>query len=221
MKAELTSTQAEVLAAIRGRLDRGEPPPTYRDLCAEFGWASTGTARDHLRALERKGYLELPGGRRHRQIRVKDEPRRATPVPVIGRVVAGLPILASQNHEGRIAVPDDWLDRDPHFALRVSGDSMVGAGILDGDYAIIRHQPTAEDGEIVAATLEGDTTLKRLRRRGRRHALVAENPRYAPIDIRTETAVIHGVVVGLMRPYSSRRSVQRTAGSRSRIRHDS
>jgi repressor LexA len=213
MDAELTPTQAEVLAAIRGRVDRGEPAPTNRELCAEFGWASTGTARDHLRALERKGQVELPGGGGHRQVRLKHHARHATQVPVIGRVVAGVPVLAEQDIEMRIAVPSEWLDRSPHFALRVAGDSMAGAGILQGDCVIVRHQATAHDGEIVVATIDGESTLKRLQRRGKRYALVAENPRYAPIEIGTEAATIHGVVVGLLRrvgvPESMRAPVRR------------
>jgi repressor LexA len=205
MDRPLTPAQSEVLAAIRRRLDRGEPAPTYRDLCAEFGWASTGTARDHLRALERKGHVELPGGRGHRQIRLKDAPPPSGSVPLVGRVSAGLPVLAEQNLEGRIAVPGEWLDRGSHFALQVCGESMVGAGILDGDHVIVRQEAAAEDGDIVAATVEGETTLKRLRRRGSRYALIAENPRYPAIDIRTDGVTIHGVVVGLMRTYGRRR----------------
>ena len=221
MDADLTSMQAEVLAAIRNRLERGEPAPTYRELCAEFGWASTGTARDHLQALERKGHVELPGGGGHRQIRLRSHARHATQVPVIGRVVAGVPVLAEQNIERRIAVPAEWLDRSPHFALRVAGDSMSGAGILEGDCVIVRQQETAEDGEIVVATLEGESTLKRLRRRGKRYALVAENPRYAPIEIGTEAAAILGVVVGLMRCLGSPKSMRAPAKrGRKAIRRD-
>ncbi len=200
----LTQVQADVLAAIRGRLDRGEPPPTYRDLCAEFGWGSTGTVRDHLRALARKGYLELSGGRAHRQIRLLDESPAASRVPLVGRVVAGVPLAAEENVESRIPVPEEWIGRGRHFALRVNGDSMMNAGILDGDCVVVRQQATAEDGDIVVATLDGETTLKRLRRSGRRVSLAAENPRYRPIEVQSENAVVQGVVVGLMRGYLGR-----------------
>ena len=219
MDRPLTPAQAEVLAAVRRRLDRGEPAPTYRDLCAEFGWASTGTARDHLRALERKGYVELPAGRRHRQIRLKNAPARGVSVPLVGRVVAGLPVFAEQNLEGQMAVPREWLDRGSHFALQVSGDSMVGAGILDGDRVIVREETEAADGDIVAATIEGETTLKRLQRRGNRYRLVAENPRYPAIDIRTDTVTIHGVVVGLMRSYGPQWAILGGADGRGRTLH--
>jgi repressor LexA len=221
METALTTIQAKVLAAIRDRLDRGESAPTYRDLCAQFGWSSTGTARDHLRALERKGHLELPGGRGHRQIRLTEAAPATTRVPLVGQVVAGVPLLAEENVEGRVPVPSEWLDRRPHFAVHVAGDSMVNAGILDGDCVIVRQQATAENGEIVVTTLDGETTLKRLLRRGRRVALIAENPLYAPIEIRTEDAVIQGVVVGLLRAYGGRDSGwKRTPGARRNARHD-
>ncbi|HNP15362.1 MAG TPA: transcriptional repressor LexA [Terrimesophilobacter sp.] len=206
MDRSLTAAQAKVLAAIRRRLDENEPAPTYRDLCAEFGWASTGTARDHLRALACKGHVELPGGRRHRQIRLKDAPGRGVSIPLVGRVVAGKPVAAEQSLEGRIAVPGEWVGRGSHFALLVYGESMLGAGILDGDHVIVRQEAAAEDGDIVAATVEGETTLKRLRRRGSRCALVAENPHYPAIDVGTDGVTIHGVVVGLLRKYGPRRS---------------
>jgi repressor LexA len=209
----LTPIQAEVLETIQRRLDRGEPVPTYRDLCAEFGWRSTGTARDHLRALERKGRLELSGGRAHRQIRLPEESPAVVRVPLVGRVVAGLPITADENVEARIPVPAEWTGRTAHFALHVDGDSMKDAGILDGDCVVVRRQTTAEDGDIVVATLDGETTLKRLRRRGRRVTLVAENPSYRPIEVRTESSVIQGVVVGLLREYD--------VGARGRFRRGS
>jgi repressor LexA len=197
--APLTPIQAKVLDAVRRRADRGQPPPTYRELCAEFGWGSTGTARDHLQALARKGYLELSGG--HRSVRLREERPALTRVPLVGRVVAGVPVTSEEHAEAMIAVPAQWTARGSYFALRVSGDSMRDAGILDGDEAVVRRQATAKDDDIVVATLDGETTLKRLQLRGSRARLVAENPRYRPIDIRTESAIIHGVVVGLMRAY--------------------
>ncbi len=219
MVSALTPIQANVLAAIQRRLDGGEPSPTYRDLCAEFGWASTGTARDHLRALERKGFVELSGGRGHRQIRLGEEAPPASRVPLLGRVVAGVPISAEEHVEARIPVPGEWIDRHAHFALLVSGDSMNDAGILEEDCVIVRRQATAEDGEIVVATLDGETTLKRLRRRGKRVTLVAENRRYPPIEVQTESATIHGVVVGLLRTYGAPRARRNRTEKRRIARH--
>lgn len=193
----LTPAQAELLATIRDRASRGEPAPSYRDLCAEFGWASTGTARDHLRALARKGYITLGGGRA-RQVRLVDAPAAVARVRMLGRVVAGRPEAAAELDEGEIAVPAAWLTRGRHFALAVDGDSMRDAAILDGDTVVVREQITAKDGEIVVATVEGETTVKRLKIGIDGIRLVAENSRYVPIDVHGEVT-IHGVVVAVMR----------------------
>jgi repressor LexA len=181
-------------------VDQGEPAPTYRELCAEFGWASTGTIRDHLRALVRKGHVELTG--KHRQIRLRNERAAIARVPLVGRVVAGVPVISDENIEQRIPVPAAWATRGTFFALRVAGDSMRGAGILQGDQVVVRQQSVAADRDIVVATIEGETTIKRLRLRGRRVMLVPENPRYRSIEVRAEEAIIQGVVVGLMRECS-------------------
>ena len=202
MKESLTPAQGRVLRAIQTSQDAGEPTPTYRDLCAQLGWKSTGTVRDHLRALERKGYIELSRGRGHRRIRLQGRAALASGVPLLGTVVAGIPVSSEEFVEARVPVPAQWIDRDPHFALRVRGDSMKNAGILEGDCVIVRHQSTANDGDIVVATLEGETTLKRLRRHAQHVSLMAENPRYRPIRLRTDDARIQGVVVGLLREYA-------------------
>jgi repressor LexA len=199
MKA-LTSIQEKVLEALRRRADQGEPAPTYRELCAEFNWSSTGTARDHLRALVRKGYLELTG--RHRELRLREERPSVSRVPLVGRVVAGVPVISDQNIEERIPVPASWTKSGTFFAVRVSGESMRDAGIFEGDHVVARQRSVAADGDVVIATLEGgETTIKRLRIRGNRMTLVAENPQYRSIEVRGEEAIIQGVVVGLMRAY--------------------
>ena len=197
---ELTHIQARVLDALRGRADAGQAPPSYRDLCAEFEWSSTGTARDHLRALERKGYVNLPGNRGGR-VRLRRRSPGVARVPIVGRIVAGKPALADEYHDDLLPFPAEWRGSGTCFALRVVGDSMEGAGILEGDHVIIRQQEIADNGDIVAATLGGETTLKRLVKDGDRTFLVAENPRYAPIEVTTDSAVIHGGVVGLLRSY--------------------
>lgn len=204
-----TATQARVLAAIQSRLGQGNPAPTYRELCKEFGWSSTGTVRDHLRALARKGYLELSGPR-HRQVRLRGESFTVSRVPVVGRIVAGVPVLSEENIDGHIPVPAEWTVRGTYFALRVRGDSMTDAGIIEGDFVVVRQRQDADDGEIVVATLDGETTLKRLRREGKSTTLVAENPRYRPIRVRTEAALIQGVVVGLLRSFSGGRPARWT-----------
>ena len=198
----LTTIQVRVLEALRRRADKGEPSPTYRELCAEFNWASTGTVRDHLRALVRKGYVELTG--RHRQLRLCEERPSVARVPLVGRVVAGVPVISDENIEQRIPVPAEWTRKGTFFAVRVAGDSMRDAGILEGDQVIVRQRSVAADGDVVIATLDGETTIKRLRIDGSRVMLVAENPQYRSIEVRAEEAIIQGVVVGLMRAYHER-----------------
>ena len=176
----------------------GEPSPTYRELCSEFGWTSTATVRDHLRALSRKGYIELPQ-RRARAIRLKPQRPRATKVPVIGQIAAGTPVQTEQYSEGTIAAPPEWVRHGVHFAVRVSGDSMKDAGILHGDHVVARAQSHASHGDIVVATIDGETTLKRLKKRGAGWWLVPENERYPPISIKDQSTIIQGVMVGLLR----------------------
>lgn len=209
--APLTPTQAKLLAAIRDRASRGEPAPSYRDLCAEFGWTSTGTARDHLHALARKGYITLSGGRA-RQVRLAEALAPAARVRVLGRVVAGRPEVAAEIDDGEIAVPAAWVDGGRHFALTVDGDSMRGAAILDGDTVIVREQSTARDGEIVVATVAGETTVKRLQIGTDGICLLAENPRFAAIEVLDGEVAIHGVVVAVMRRLAAAPPAKRTTG---------
>lgn len=204
---KLAEVQARVLDAVRERVRAGEPPPSYRELCAEFGWSSTGTARDHLKALQRKGYVDLPRSRSGR-VRLRHEVPPTARAAIVGRIAAGRPVLADEHHDGWLSFPAEWLGSGSCFALRVTGDSMKDAGILEGDHVIVRQQETADSGEIVAATLNGETTLKRLVKEGHRVLLVAENPRYQPIEVTTDSAMIHGVVVGLLRPYPARRPIR-------------
>jgi repressor LexA len=183
----------------------------------------TCTVRDHLQALSRKGYVELSGPS-HRRIRLKER-LAVKGVPLVGRVTAGSPVVAEQNVERRIPVPAEWTAGGAHFALRVDGDSMIGAGIHEGDYVIVRQQRHPPAGEIVVALVEDNkTTVKRLAREGARFVLQPENPNHRPIPVESESAAIQGVVIGLMREYRSRgssrwspRSVagpQRTRGKR-------
>lgn len=201
MQKPLTGKQAAVLDFLRRRADNGDPPPTNREICAEFGWNSTRSARDHLRALARKGYVEVSGGRGHRSIRILEQPVAVARVPLVGRVVAGVPVEAVENVEGRLPVPAEWTAEGTCFAVRVNGDSMKDAGILEDDVVVVRKQATADDGDIVVVTLDGETTLKRLRQRRGRAVLVAENRRYRSIRVGTDSAGIQGVVVGLMRTF--------------------
>lgn len=199
---DLTQKQTRVLDYLRQQADQCEPQPTYRELCTHFGWASTATARDHLRALSRKGYLEL-AGRKARRIRLMANSAPVVRIPLIGEVVAGVPIAAEESVDGQLPIPAEWAHCGSHFALRVHGDSMKDAGILSGDQVVVRMQSRAEDDDIVVATVDGETTLKRLSKRGRRVLLKAENSAYHAIAVRSDATVIHGVVVGLLRSYAA------------------
>ncbi len=197
VESNLTPPQASLLEALQRRADRGEPGPTYRELCAEFGWSSTGTARDHLNVLARKGYVVLGGGRA-RQVRLQEARPLVRQVRVLGHVVAGKPETAEESHDdGSLSVLSDWIDVTPHFALHVRGDSMEGAAILEGDLVLVREQRTAQDGDIVVAAVDGETTLKRLRIRADGVWLVPENSKYKAI--RSDEPLIQGVVVGVLR----------------------
>jgi repressor LexA len=150
--------------------------------------------------MESGGYLELPGKRGGR-VRMRTSVSSTT-VPILGRVVAGIPITAEENVEGFLPIPTSWSGGGEYFALRVFGDSMINAGILEDDHVIIRKQEIANDGDIVAVTVEGETTLKRLKQQDGRTLLVPENSDYQPIDITTASAIVHGVVIGLLRSFN-------------------
>ena len=201
----LTSRQAEILLFIGKHCERNGFPPSVRDIGARFG-LNPATVHDHIRALERKGRL-------HRQPKLSrslvvinpDGPteEHLTPneVPIVGRVAAGAPILAQENIEDVVRLPDGWAPEGA-FLLRVEGDSMQDAHILDGDYVLVRPDKTASNGEIVVAMIEDEATVKRFYRRKNRVELRSENPVYAPIEVReseaTEFAII-GKVIGVFR----------------------
>ena len=167
--------------------------PSVREIGAAVGLRSTASVSYHLQALQDKGLLASPGAKGRKRAIVTTQ--RPGQIPVIGVVTAGLPILAFENQEGTMA----W-DGDPNcFALRVRGDSMVGAGILSGDKVVVRPQPTAADGQIVVARIGDEATVKRLRRRNGQIWLLPENDNYDPID--GNEAEIIGIVKGIIREY--------------------
>ena len=167
--------------------------PSVREIGAAVGLRSTASVSYHLQALQEKGLLASPGAKgRKRAIVTTARPGQ---IPVIGVVTAGLPILAVENQEGSIS----W-DGDPScFALRVRGDSMINAAILDGDLVVVRPQAAADDGQIVVARIGDEATVKRLRRRSGQVWLMPENDSYAPID--GSEAEIIGIVKGVIREY--------------------
>ena len=195
---KLTRAQARVLGAIQDLLNAGDVPPTYREIRSRLGFKSTATVRDHLRALERKGFVELGVGR-FRCTRLVRATARAVRVPVLGCVVAGAPTTAHEVTGGFVEVPATWVRGDT-FALRVVGESMSGAGLLDGDMAIMRRDIEPRCGQVVCATVDGETTLKTLVRRRGAAWLESAHPDYLPIRL-TDDSVVQGVLVTSVRAY--------------------
>ncbi|HJP65230.1 MAG TPA: transcriptional repressor LexA [Actinomycetota bacterium] len=200
---KVTTRQRRILDFIRETVQARGYPPTVREIGEAVGLTSSSSVHAQLANLERQGLLrrdptkpramELSGARGRRP--------RAVGVPVLGRISAGAPILADENVEEYLAIPAGYATEDDHFALRVAGDSMVGAGILDGDVVVVHRQPNAGEGDIVAALLPGpaedEATVKRLHRDGDETVLVPENPAYQPLTM-TGGEVL-GKVVAVLR----------------------
>ncbi len=199
MKA-ITKRQSEVLSYIKTFIRDHKFPPTIREISQGFSISVKG-AYDHVKALEKKQFIRL-GTHRSRTIEVLGEDTdtdRTVDVPVLGNVAAGLPLLAEENLEGTVRLPQEFVRRGPHFALHVTGDSMHGAGIMDGDLAIFRQQQTAENGDIVVAMVDEAVTLKRFFKEKNRIRLQAENPEYPPIF--TQNVRVLGRLAHLIRRY--------------------
>lgn len=202
MPKSLTARQQQVLRFIEDRLTQVGIAPTVEEISRALGVRGP-TAYQHLRALERKGSItRLPG--RARGVRVSTvqgkDPSASREIPIVGRVAAGAPLLAVENLEGMAVVDAARYRGERLFALRVRGDSMVNAGILDGDLVIVRPQPTADPGDIVVALVRGEeATVKRFRRSGDDVRLEPENPDYQPIIFRGSEVAICGKVVGVQR----------------------
>ena len=207
---DLTARQREVLAFIRSFTERHGAPPTVREIGEHFGFTARA-AFDHLRALERKGMLQrrVTGKRVSRTLVLPDRGAGRRPamreIPVLGRIAAGTPVFAEENREDAIPVRAEWFARkgEDLFALRVRGDSMINAHIMDGDLVLVRRQETAQPGEVVAALLDNEATVKRLGREGEAVVLRPEHPTMKPIVVepgRGDFRIL-GKVVGLIRGF--------------------
>jgi repressor LexA len=201
----LTDRQAEILRLVRELTEVSGYPPTRAEIAEKMGFRSVNAAEQHLRALEKKGAIEISSGA-SRGLRVRDgrgAPRsgRLLELPVVGRVAAGSPILAEENVQARYQVDPNLFTPRADYLLRVRGLSMRDAGILEGDLLAVHRTPEAKSGQIVVARLGDEVTVKRLRRRGNTVQLEAENPEYAPIDVdlRRDALVIEGIAVGVIR----------------------
>ena len=198
MQRALTPRQAEILALIREYIvDQGHPP-TRADIARALGFRSPNAAEDHLRALEKKGAIELlPGA--SRGIRLLEE---EAGLPVVGRVAAGHPILAQENIEDRYGLDPDVFRPRADYLLRVQGQSMRDIGILDGDLLAVHRTPEASNGQIVVARVEDEVTVKRFKRKSKHRVdLLPENPDFSPIeiDLRYQSLSIEGLGVGVLR----------------------
>ena len=211
MRTPLTARQREVLEFIRQFLTRAGYPPTVREIGAHFGFVPRSVF-DHLKALERKGYLKREPSK-SRSLQILDPAPSAIPhsalrtphsyreLPILGRVAAGQPLLSEQNLEGTSVVPQDWVNGDEAFLLKVQGESMIEAHICPGDQALVRRQSTAENGDIVVALLNDEATVKRIFFRPDGVVLQPENPAMLPIHVKPDAQrfQILGKVVGLLR----------------------
>ena len=200
MRKPLTKKQDRIFEFIRKHVQDIGYPPTVREIGMNFGISEKG-AYDHLNAIEKKGYIRrMP--KKPRAIEILEFvpqklPQTAVEIPIVGRVAAGEPILASENVEGTLPVPREVVKEDTCFALRVNGKSMIEAGIFEGDIVIVRSQNYADTGDIVVALLDEEATVKRFFRDGSKIRLQPENSVMSPIIV--DDAQILGKVVGLFR----------------------
>lgn len=193
---KLNKSQQKILDYLRERSQDGVPP-SVREICAATGLKSTSTVHAHLKTLEENGFISRDAGL-NRAIHISGV-ERSVQVPVLGRVTAGLPILAVEDVEGYLPINESQSRGRELFALRVVGESMINAGILDGDYVVAHKTPVAENGDIVVALLEDEATVKRFFREDGHIRLQPENPDFQPII--AEQVVILGRVVSLIRNY--------------------
>ena len=199
---DLTPRQSEVLDFIRRIIEETGMPPTRAEIAEELGFRSANASEDHLRALARKGAIELVPGA-SRGIRLKDSLRDQMGLPLIGRVAAGQPILAQEHIEAHYKLDPALFHPKPHYLLKVQGMSMMNAGILDGDLVAVHRTPEVRNRQIIVARLEDEVTVKRYRQDGSVVWLLPENPDFEPIgvDLKEDSVVIEGVVVGVVRQH--------------------
>lgn len=194
---DLTPRQAEILELIRQTLEETGMPPTRAEIADAFGFSSPNAAEQHLRALARKGVIEMVPGA-SRGIRLKES---VEGLPVVGRVAAGSPILAEQHIDDHYRVDPRMFSPHADYLLRVRGMSMKDIGIIDGDLLAVHRTQEVRSGQIVVARINDEVTVKRFRRRGNKITLIAENPDFDPIeaDLKVDDFAIEGIAVGVIR----------------------
>ncbi len=203
MVDSLSDKQRRILAFIKKELHQKGYPPSVREICDAVGLKSTSTVHGHLERLEKKGFIRRDPSK-PRAIEVLDDvtyrsKKELVNVPIVGKVTAGQPILAVENIEDIFPLPVDYIHNSDVFILTVQGESMVNAGILDGDYVIVNQQNYADNGDIVVALLDDEATIKRFYKEKNYIRLQPENPFMDPILARN--VVILGKVIGVFRKY--------------------
>jgi repressor LexA len=207
-RQKLTTRQKEILRFISEFIENNKFPPTRSELSSHFGFRSPNAAEAHLRALEKKAVIGIERGVSRGitllPLSADELPASAsTPLPLVGRVAAGSPLLAQENIEGEYRVDPRLFPRRPDYLLRVEGMSMQDAGILDGDLLAVHRTPEAHNGQIVVARIDEEVTVKRFRHRGHLVQLLPENTEFEPIeiDLRRQQLAIEGLGVGVIRPF--------------------
>jgi repressor LexA len=200
MAKDLTDKQLLILNFIKEMINNSGFPPTVREIGDEFGITVKG-AYDHLKAIEKKGYIKTEHNKSRAMIIVDDESAKSEglPIPLLGRIAAGSPILAEENIEDYLSFPKDMFRPGEYFALKVKGDSMIDGGIYDGDIAVIKKQNTANNGDIVAALIEEEATLKEFHKTSDSVKLLPKNTKYKPIISRDVS--IMGKLAAVFRTY--------------------
>ena len=225
MSLKLTARQQEILNLIKAAVDRTGFPPTRAEIAAALGFKSPNAAEDHLRALARKGAITLTAGA-SRGIRLVEDaesaaagsPSASAPastgvsladslrqliLPVVGKVAAGSPILATEHIHRELSVDPSLFEQQPDYLLTVKGQSMQNIGIMDGDLLAVKRSPDARNGQIVVARIDDEVTVKRFNRRGHIVELLPENDDFSPIIVSDENDfAIEGIAVGLIRPHN-------------------
>ena len=206
-RSKLTARQQQVLDVIQDKIDTAGYPPTIREIGAELGIKSTNAVNDHLKALERKGYLTRNEAKSRAVVPIQlgENDDDMVEVPILGQIAAGTPILAVENRQDTVKIDRFFLGGHREvFALRVVGESMIGDGIYDGDFIFVRKQNHAHTGEIVVAWIEGEATVKRYYPEGDRIRFQPSNPAMDPIYVAADEfrqTHILGIVVGIYRQF--------------------
>ncbi|MBI5267268.1 MAG: transcriptional repressor LexA [candidate division Zixibacteria bacterium] len=203
MREPLTDRQRKILEYIERRITEDRQPPTIREIGSQFGITSTNGVRSHLEVLIRKGYLKKEGFVSRGLELTRGLAGSVRHIPLVGAVPAGSPIDAAENVESEFALDKGFLPGGETFSLRVKGDSMHDAGILDGDFVLVLKQDTARSGDIVVAIINGEATVKRYFPEGGRIRLQPENDQYQPIVVEKKSGEFRlaGKVIGLLRRF--------------------